>query len=275
MGQIIPVGDSLAIFRPEFTLLLAIVGFIAHLLGRTLIPMITGMTVVLSLASLAPFFGNGPKIENPDFILHQHNVLFSNHSLNELIAGVRETDADVLTFQEVGNRNFKQLLSGLEDKYPHYQVCLYTGGGVAVMAKDIGPLLDFGCVKKGKLAWMRIGTDFGDTTFASIHQLWPWPMGQFNQRPILERDLRALKRPIIMAGDFNNVPWSATVKSTANATDGKIAKGLEKSYNFQLPWPWFKIDHVVVPFTARVETSTSSSWGSDHRGITARIRLKN
>lgn len=273
MGRAFPVGDSLAVFRIEFTVLLAFAGAIAFMLGRTLIPMTAMMTVLVSAASVAPYWGKGSHFE-PHFTLHQHNVFFANKNLDRLISKVRAIGADVITFQEVGERNFESLKAGLLDAYPHFQACLYAGGGVAVMARDIGDLLDYGCVEKGRLAWMRLDTPQGPVTFASIHQLWPWPMGQYYQRPIFEKDLKALPRPIVIAGDFNNVPWSGAVKSSARAADGKLARGLTRSFEFSTPWPMFRIDHVIVPLEADVRAELTPLWGSDHRGVTARIRLK-
>lgn len=273
LGNVVPAGDSLAIFRPEFTVLLAIAGGIALGLGRTLIPMLAAVTVIVSITSFAPYWGRGAEIGQADFTLHQHNILFDNKTLDALIAGVLERDADVLTFQEVGDRNFKELRAGLAARYPHYQACLYTGGGVAVMAKDIGALLQFGCVEKGRLAWMQLETERGPVTFASIHQLWPWPMGQFNQKPILTKDLKKMPQPIVMAGDFNNVPWSSAVSATVKAAGGKLARGLSKTYLFSAPWPMFRIDHVVVPRDGAVAVRALPSWGSDHVGLFARILL--
>ena len=273
LGSVMAVGDSLAIFRIEFTVLLAFFGLIAFLAGRSLIPAMASITVLVSVVSIAPFWGQSDPIEDRDLRLHQHNVLFGNRDLPILISKIRETDADVLTLQEISEKNFNRLRAGLEDLYPHYSVCLYTKGGVAVLAKDMGELLDFGCVSKSRLAWLRVDTPKGPVTVASVHQLWPWPEGQFWQKQFLTDDIVKLEQPIVMGGDFNNVPWSGTVRAAAQAADGKLARGMARSFIFNAPWPRFRIDHVIAPISSQIRAELSPSWGSDHFGVTADIKF--
>jgi len=241
----VPIGDSLAVFRIEFSVLLAVAAAISLYLGRALIPGTAGLTVALSIWSLWPFVGDDGPIEAPNLRLHQHNVLYGNDDLDELIAEVSQLDADILTFQEISETNFARLKDGLLDRYPHYQVCIYNRGGVAVMMRNS----------------------------VSVHQLWPWPKGQFWQKEILADDIALLPAPVIMAGDFNNVPWAYTVRSAAKAAGGVVAKGLDRTYLFKWPWPRFRIDHVIAPVGAKTATVLTPSWGSDHLGITADIQL--
>jgi len=164
LGGVLPIGDSLAVFRIEFSVLLAVAAAISLYLGRALIPGTAGLTVALSIWSLWPFVGDDGPIEAPNLRLHQHNVLYGNDDLDELIAEVSQLDADILTFQEISETNFARLKDGLLDRYPHYQVCIYNRGGVAVMMRNSGAKLDYGCVAKGRLAWMRVETAFGPVT---------------------------------------------------------------------------------------------------------------
>ncbi len=273
-GGIIPVGDSLAVFRIEFTVLLALAAAIALYLGRALLPATGGLTVALSIWSMLPFMGEGALSGPADLRLHQHNVLYGNDDLDQLIAEVSKIDADILTFQEISETNFTRLEAGLLDQYPHYQVCLYNRGGVAVMMRSPGSILEHGCAAKGRMAWMQVETEHGPVTAVSVHQLWPWPKGQFWQKEILSEAIAELPAPVIMAGDFNNVPWAFTVRSTAKAAKGRVAKGLERSYLFKWAWPRFRIDHVVAPIGANVKAVLTPGWGSDHRGVTADIQLE-
>ncbi len=274
LGAVLPLGDSLAIFRIEFTALLAIAGVVAYKLGRTLIPMMAMITVCVSVMSLVPYAGANREVDAPDLVLHQHNVMFGNPRLDELIVELDQTGADLLTLQEISETNFARIKAGLGTDYPHFKVCLYDRGGVAIMARDLGPLLDHGCVAKSRMAWMRIGTELGPITVVSIHQLWPWPKGQFWQREALADDIARLPRPVIMGGDFNNVPWSSAVRSAAGAADGRLARGLGRSFVFDTPWPLFRIDHVVAPLGAQLRAARTPGWGSDHLGLTAQIRLR-
>lgn len=273
LGAVLPVGDSLAVFRIEFTALLACCCVLAFYLERSLIPMLAMITIAVSVMSIFPYVGLDAPVGDRDFRIHQHNVLNRNRQLDVLIQELRGTDADVLMLQEVTERNFVKLRAGLEDEYPHFQVCLYSKGGVAVMMRDLGPLLDYGCLPKSRLAWMRVGTDLGPVTVGSMHQLWPWPNGQFWQKDDYAGEIAGLAGPIILAGDFNNVPWSATARTAANAASGRLARGLGRSYLFSTPWPRFRIDHVIVPTDAKLRATLTPGWGSDHLGVNADIRL--
>ena len=273
LGAVIPVGDSLAVFRIEFTVLLAIAALIAYLLGRTLIPILSIVTISVSALSIWPFVGTGAPVDQPDFRVHQHNVLFGNKELDRLVEELRGTGADVLMLQEVWEENFERIRAGLEDIYPHYQLCVYSRGGVAVMMRNTGPLLDYGCLPKSRLAWMRVGTAQGPVTVGSMHQLWPWPKGQFWQKDNYADEISRLSGPLILAGDFNNVPWSATARTAAKAAGGRLARGLGRSYVFSVPWPRFRIDHVIVPIDAEVQAWLTPGWGSDHLGVSADVRL--
>lgn len=139
------------------------------------------------------------------------------------------------------------------------------------MMRNTGALLDRGCLAKSRVAWMRVETAEGPVTVASIHQLWPWPKGQFWQVERIARDIAALPEPVVIAGDFNNVPWSAAVRAVTRASGGKLAKGLARSFVFPTPWPQFRIDHVIVPRSATVDARLTPGWGSDHLGVTADI----
>ena len=274
LGSFFPIGDSFAVFRVELTLLLAIGGAFAFFAGRTVIPLIAATTVILSVFSMSPFLGREALVPDPDFRLHQHNVLYGNPELDTLIAEIDRIGADVLTLQEISQTNFEPLKDTLLEDLPHFTVCLYNRGGVAVMARDMGAMLANGCAAKGRLAWMRLETDVGPVTFVSIHQLWPWPMGQFSENEILADVIADLPRPVIVAGDFNNVPWSAVARETAQAAGGRLARGHARSFQFRLPWPRVRIDHVIAPIGADVSARLTPGWGSDHLGVTAEIKLE-
>lgn len=272
LGKLVPVGDSLAVFRIELTLLLAVLAVGAFLLGRTLIPMLASVTVTASLFSLLPFVGTGEVIERPDFTIHQHNVYYDNPDFRSLAQKLRETGADVLTMQEISEQNFAKLRLHTEG-YLHYQACIYSRGGVAVMARDLGTVLEKGCAKQGRLAWITIDTDHGPVTFASIHLVWPWPKGQFWQQHYFGGDLAELTQPVILGGDFNITPWAQSISAVAEIAQGRVAPGLQPSFSVGWGWPMFRIDNIIVPETAKAHVVVTPSWGSDHKGLSGAISL--
>lgn len=276
LGHVLPQGDSLAVFRPEFTLLVALGGVIGFFLRRRLIPAVAVVSVSVSLWSLWPHVDtNTVNLDEDDpgvYTLHQHNLLLSNQLIDRFVWQIRRSWPDVMTLQEVG-RHRKMLLDFFGSRYPNYQFCDYSYGSVGVMVRDIGPRLASGCAQKAEMAWIQIMTEDGPVTFASIHLFWPWPMGQFGQRAILGPDLEALPRPVVLGGDFNNVPWSAIVDSLSDAADVDLLPGVTPSFSIGGIWPRLRLDHVAIPPDAEGEAEVVARGGSDHNGIVARFRL--
>lgn len=62
-----------------------------------------------------------------------------------------------------------------------------------------------------------------DLTFAVTHLPRPFPVGQFGDQAAVVGDLRRqladIPRPIILAGDFNALPWSAALTQLGGAID--------------------------------------------------------
>lgn len=271
LGRFTAIGDSLAVFRPELSVLCAMTGAIAFAFGKRLIPALSLAGLIFSVVSLLPYLRSAPP-EQIDVTLRQHNVLFNNPNPSDLVMNARESGADVLMFQEVGPKMTRHLEPLLETHH-HFQQCHYGDGGVAVFARDLGPLVGHGCAEKGKLAWIRLHTAHGAITFASVHLLWPWPMGQYWQSVELATEIEALPRPIVIAGDFNMVPWAATTRMLARAAGGEMPPGFEPTFELWRGWPAFRIDNLILPTGSRSEVRLTPKLGSDHFGLDARIEL--
>jgi len=270
-GSVVPIGDSLAVFRRELAIICALFGVVALGFGKFRISVLAFIVSIGAGVSLVPWMKKTDEI-TPTFSLRQHNVFFGNTDLSALFEFANNSGADILTFQEVGTKS-KPHIALTQEKYPHYQQCFYGQGGVAVMAKDLGPLVGHGCTEKGKLAWIRLHTKVGPVTFASIHQLWPWPSGQYWQSARLASELRNIPRPIIVAGDFNMVPWSATTQLLAEAVGGEIATGLDPTFEIANGFLKLRIDNVIAPKGSRLGVSTTEKLGSDHAALWAEIEL--
>lgn len=270
-GGLTPVGDSLAVFRRELALLCAVFGLIAFGCGKLRIPALALFASILAAVSIHPWIDQPDEVSST-FTLRQHNVFFDNPDMPSLFEAAKTSGADVLTFQEVGTKT-RRMLDGVSEIYSHFQHCFYGSGGVAVMAKDLGPMVGHGCAQKGKVAWIRLHTDVGPVTFAAIHQLWPWPNGQYWQSERLAQELKNIPQPVIMAGDFNMVPWSSTTKLLAEAIDGKLATGLDPTFEIASGLLSLRIDNVVVPKLARVRVTTQPKLGSDHAALWAVIEM--
>jgi len=274
LGSFIPLGDSLAVFRIEMTVLLGLFGLYAFTHRRSLIPAIAAVTVSASTLSILPFVPDSNQSGPYEITVHQHNVLFSNPDRTRLIMAIRDQMPTAVTLQELDGRNVT-MIKTLAKTHSHFHVCEYDSGGVGVFVQEIGPMLGSGCVDTAKLAWVRVDTSAGPVTFVSIHLFWPWPRGQFTQVEAYSADIAALPQPVILGGDFNMVPWAASVRQIAVAAEGEVIPGIKPTYHLGGGWPWFRIDHVVAPEGAMARVERLGKLGSDHNGLFARIALPN
>ena len=272
LGDYVPIGDSLAVFRIEMALLLLAAGGVALVLKRQFVAMTSVVMGLVSGLSILPFLGGDTPVAQPGFILHQHNVLYANENLDRFAEQMIASDADILTLQEIGSLNIR-LETLLKPAFPHARICRYKNRGVAVFARNLGDLVASGCASPGFMAWMRIGTPDGPVTFASVHLFWPWPKTQFWQTHQVVSEIEKLARPVVIGGDFNIVPWAASIRRIAKAAGGRIAGGLTPTYTLGKGWPAFRIDNIIRPDGGSAPVERTPRFGSDHYGLTGRISL--
>ncbi len=275
LGRVHAIGDSFAAFRLDLTVALALVGGISFWFGRRTLPVMSLCVAAASAATIA-VHAKTPGAIDADFTLHQHNLRFDNPDLDVFIAHIRETAPDVMTLQEMsGHRS--TIYRELGEEFPYRQYCYHDGehtnGSVAVYVRDLGPKLDAGCNPDTELAWITVKTEQGPVTFVSMHMLWPWPMGQAGQFASVQAKLEQLQQPLIIAGDFNNTPWSSIVSRIAKAGQTSVSDGLAPTFSILGLWPRLRIDHVLVPNGAQASVSRQPKLGSDHNGLRASVRL--
>lgn len=278
-----PVADSFAHFR--FHLLLALgIAAVALILLRAPVRAMLAFALILpgigGLAPALPAATNATKLEQQAaFTLVQLNLNFLNENADDAVRMIRESNADVVTLQEVSSFVWVKVASLFQD-YPYNVVCQYSRvGAVAVFsrlpfASENGPRQ--GCVVGEGLGWVRV--KFGDrpVTVASLHLTWPFPFGQTTQLDRLESHLRALPRPVIVGGDFNAAPWSHSVRRVGEATRASAVEGLRLTlYRPSLNWVpglGLPIDHVLTPpglVTHSIRRGPNV--GSDHLPVIARL----
>ncbi|TFL17812.1 endonuclease/exonuclease/phosphatase family protein [Jannaschia formosa] len=202
----------------------------------------------------------------------QHNLHQGNRAadLPERLAGV-----DTATLQEVGEAIFT--LSDLPPEW-HLEICPRPGW-VTTAALTRHPVIASGCTPSGA-AWIRlrlpegVGAPGAELTLVSVHVFWPWPAAgdrQTQQVAGLRAELSALPGPVLLGGDFNQMPWSAAVGTLADSVGAKVAPGLRATYvdlggALRLP-----IDHILAPRGWQVAAVRGERHGSDHHAVTATL----
>lgn len=264
MAPLHPALDSLGIAMPYAALALLAAALLLRLRAALrLAAAAVGLAGLLPIAATAHAPAEPGK---PALRLLQHNLFFKNDAadLDERILA-----HDVVTLQEV--RAAAPMLAELPAGWT-MRACGDTNVGATAVATRLVPLAQ-GCLNDGH-AWMRVATDAGPVTVVSLHLHWPWPAAgdrQARQIARLAPLIRALPRPVIVAGDFNQMPWSAAVDRIAEAADTEVAPGLRVTLALLDGLARLPIDHVLIPegWGARVEPA--GRHGSDHVALAAEL----
>ncbi|MDF1873911.1 endonuclease/exonuclease/phosphatase family protein [Vannielia sp.] len=272
-GQVWAWGDSLAVGRSW----LALAGVVWVISGLVLGGFGRRAGLVMSLVLLAVLAPIGwakwrPEPAGPgDLAVYQKNMLYALASFEALEADIRAAGADFVTLQEVDPDNLG-LLERLSDAYPHWHFCPFyqVVGGVSVASKR--PLLESRCGLGYAAA--KVEGPGGPLWVVSLHLYWPAPRGQWAQIAEIIPQLQRLDAPVLMAGDFNMVPWSSAVARLEAATKthrvGRARISITQ-FGGKLRLP---IDHVLAPETWRGRTEIRPRAGSDHKGVLMHLTLE-
>jgi len=210
----------------------------------------------------------------PGLRIAQFNVLAFTNEHDSTIQRALETDADIISFQEVSKSWAHDLENGLSEVYPYHFT--YTDDhpyGLAVYSKL--PLKDSLLFVEANNECIGATVEWEGQEFAFItsHLQSPVTLADFKAR---NRQLDALAefvsqedRPIIVTGDFNTVPWDKTMlsfKSTSHLRDSR--KGLQATYPKKFSFLQIPIDYIFHSdefSCAGFEVLDPTS--SDHMGI--------
>lgn len=186
-------------------------------------------------------------------------------------------DPDVVTLQEIASED-TELLAGLRPTYPYQVTCEAAPYPCPVMVLSKHRPLAFGHFSGGatpqaNTAWAKFAGIRNPFTVVAVHFDRPWPDGrQEVQLRRLSAQLTRLDAPnLILAGDFNAVPWSFAMRQFERSS------GLIR-WTVALPsWPGeipvLPIDHVWAGVAWEgAEVRRGPFLGSDHRPIVITLR---
>ena len=226
----------------------------------------------------------------------QFNLSFRNRRIEDFKTYLKEHKPDIVTLQEVtpAHREALQELMGSpfafdfsstypyvsreQGEYPYQTYCNFqTVGGVAILSKYPIDEEKSICMEGQGLVSAQINVNNQAINIVSIHTYWPYPYEQPQQIETIKEDFYHIKPPTLIAGDFNAVAWSNSVKEIEKASNTKVVNGLrwtlslEKQVplvpNFKLP-----IDQVLVSKALEVrKIFVEKSLGSDHFPVVSEI----
>ncbi|WP_299817273.1 endonuclease/exonuclease/phosphatase family protein [uncultured Jannaschia sp.] len=263
LARLHPALDAIGIGLPVGLLGAAFAAF-AFLRRRAWVPAaLAGLVLSAGLVAIRPILGDTAPVGDPGFRLLQHNLLTSNSAadLSDRLIGV-----DIATLQEAHAAH-----DAIEALPPEWGRFTCGKGrsrtGTAIVSRF--PIGSTNCMPDG--AWAIVRTPDGPVTVVSLHLPWPWPFGQTEQIEVIGSILATLPGPFVVAGDFNQTSWSATVARIAEMTGTRPIPGWRLTYSGAGGFMQLPIDHVLVPPGWRAEATVGGRHGSDHSEVMAQI----
>ncbi|MFP7672804.1 endonuclease/exonuclease/phosphatase family protein [Marivita sp. S0852] len=260
-GAIHPAGDSLAVFRLPIAAVFAL-----WVIWSPWRYWARWSIAVVCLAAMAQIVALKYVSHPPGGVgVYQKNLLYENDQVAAILADIRAANPDIVALQELTSRN-ADLVRQLRAQYPYQTSCALTEWArLAVLSK--WPKEGEVCIENQGLVGMQVASPNGVFWAFSLHAFWPWPHGQAAQMRQILPVLQGLENPIVLAGDFNMVPWSHALRQVSQATQttraGPLFPTLRK---MGAPLP---IDHVYAPGGGRA--TARPRLGSDHAGVMAKV----
>lgn len=260
-GALHPLGDSLAVFRIPLA-----VAFALWVIWSPWLAWLRLSLSMICLAAMAQIVAQ-KYVSHPDgpITIYQKNLLFENDQVEALAADIRSTQPDIVTLQELTSRN-AALVRDLRTDFPYQASCaLVEWARVAILSR--WPVEGEICLEGQGLVGLQVMSPDGPFWAFSLHAFWPWPHGQAEQIGTLLPILDDLEEPVVIAGDFNMVPWSYAVQSIQRSIGATRAGPLFPTLTkMGAPLP---IDHVYAPGGG--QATPRPLLGSDHSGVLAKV----
>lgn len=216
----------------------------------------------------------------PDVRVAHLDVFQPNMRHAEAVRSILDSDADLVSVQEVVPESAEALCAALRERYPHQVVVPRTNCyGIALFSRK--PLLRAGPIEVAGSAFIEadVEVDGRPVRAYAVHASSPGAYGDFRRRNAqlaeLARRVRRCGLPVLLIGDLNTVHWD-------DAYGGRCAvSGLRPINPSHLAtWPsigplaFIPLDHALVAGGLRpASVRTFRIAGSDHRGLLTELLL--
>lgn len=216
------------------------------------------------------------------FRLLESNVKMSNREVDRYLALVEEVDPDVVQVIELSEW-WQQALAPLREAYPyHLEAAHENAYGMGIYSRI--PLenteVHYFVNDETPALYAELAFPTGRRiAFYGVHPRPPLPSNQVSiaDRELLHvaRRVRTAPLPMIVAGDFNDVPWSYTVEEFRDISGLgalRIGRGFYNSFGVDRLWLRFPLDHIYLSQElGLVEYRRLPSFGSDHFALLAAV----
>ena len=220
-----------------------------------------------------------PALVNPDrrLRLMVSNVLMTNREGELWLRTVREADPDVVVAVETDDW-WAETASALTDDYPHtvlvpqddtYGMCVFSK--LPLTSVEIRHLVEEEVPSLFLIAELRSGEP---VSMVFLHPRPPRPDIQQDSHlrdaelVLAGRDVAGIDRPVVVAGDLNDVAWSRSTtlfQKLSGLLDPRIGRGTYSTFHADHWWLRYPLDHVFhSDHFALVELRRLRNVGGDH-----------
>lgn len=252
-GDRVYLFDTMAQFRGHAAVALALVTLVLVWARLYAAALAATSAAALGLVTVLPFFlpmaPAGPALPGmPRYTLLQMNLRYDAPDKSQTLRLIGSRLPDVVTVQEMTGQ-WERAFATLIDRYPYQYFCAYPehDGDAGILSRRPFAEGDPGvCDPFGAFAAKRIDFNGTQVVIGSQHLRWPWPGRQWRQVAALGPKLAGLGDPLIIAGDFNSAPWTASVRAMAAASDTRIIPGIGPTW-FSKLLPSFLARSIGLP----------------------------
>lgn len=235
LGRHSPMLDAFSHFRAHLAVAMALLGAIL-LARRRFAPGLAALAIgavafstCWSYLDARPAAAASPAT-GATYTLLQMNVLYKAIDPTEALRRIAEARPDIVTVEEI-TPAWRETLGLLSQTYPYQFFCDTDdthGLDVGILSRR--PFVEGSngvCDVENVLATRDVDLNGVGVTIAVHHQQWPWPiMDQWGRLRALSTTLRTLQGPLLLAGDFNAVPWSGLIKQYELETRTRAVHGV-------------------------------------------------
>lgn len=205
------------------------------------------------------------------------NVLMTNRTTDGLATSLAEADPDLVLALET-DRWWVDRLAGLLPEHPHRLLHpLDNTYGLALFSRLELPHAEVRFLLKDDIPSLRARVRLPsgeDVVLIGVHPEPPSPTEADSSLPrdaelvLLGRELAREQKPVIVAGDLNDVAWSRTsrlFRRLSGLVDPRVGRGFYNSYHAHYPWLRWPLDHVFYsPDFLLQHLVRLPAFGSDH-----------
>ncbi len=230
-----------------------------------------------------------PALTDPDRRLRLvvSNVLMSNREGERWLRTVREADPDVVVAVET-DAWWAETAGALKETHPHavelpqddtYGMCVYSR--LPLDSVEVRHLVEPEVPSLNLIARLRSGEQI---SLIFLHPRPPRPDIQQDsdlrdaELVIAGRDVAEIDRPVVVAGDLNDVAWSRSTtlfQKLSRLLDPRIGRGMFATFHAEHWWLRYPLDHVFHSDDfALVEIRRLDAVGSDHFPMLIELQIE-